>query len=276
VIFCGGYGMRMRESVHDEVPKPMALIGGRPLLWHVMSWYASWGHREFVLCLGHGADKIKDFFLDYRETSSNDFVLHGSEAHLLSIDVSDWEITFVDTGLSTSIGQRLAKVRSHVENESMFLANYGDVLSDAHLPTMVDRVRTTAAAACLLAVRPRDTFHVVDLGAEDRVVSLRPVVDLGLRINGGFFVLTPRVLDLLADGGDLVDDTFGQLAKEGLLLAHQHDGFWIPADTVKDRAELDAMYAANERPWARWESQQGMEARRRGVGQPVGPGLLRR
>ncbi|HEU0101562.1 MAG TPA: glucose-1-phosphate cytidylyltransferase [Mycobacteriales bacterium] len=265
VLFCGGYGMRMREDAHDLVPKPMARVGGRPLLWHVMSWYAAWGHRDFVLCLGYGAEAVKDFFLDYRETSSNDFVLCDGEPQLLSRDVSDWRISFVDTGLNTSIGQRLAQVRSHVENEPMFLANYGDVLTDVHLPTMIDEVRSSNAAAAVLAVLPRDTFHVVDIGPGRLVRALRPVTQLGLRVNGGYFVLTPAVLDLLGDGADLVDGALARLADRGLVVAHEYDGFWVPADTVKDRAELEAMYAANHRPWAVWETPAAVAERRQRV-----------
>lgn len=263
VLFCGGYGLRMRENAQDQVPKPMARIGGRPLLWHVMRWYAHWGHREFILCLGYGAERVKDFFLDYRETSSNDFVLRSGTPRLLSKDVSDWDITFVNTGLRTSIGQRLLRVREHLQDETMFLANYGDVLTDLHLPTMVDRVVETGSAAALLSVPPADTFHVVDVGPDDLVTGLHSVGDYRLRINGGYFVLTPRVFDALGPEDDLVDGALVRLAKDGLVLAHQHDGFWMAADTVKERSELEAMYEAQVRPWALWEPQERLTDRRR-------------
>ena len=130
VLFCGGYGMRMRDGVSD-LPKPMHPVGPRPLIWHVMRYYAHFGHKEFVLCLGYGAHHIKDFFLNYDETASNDFVLHQGDVELLGSDIKDWTITFVHTGLDSPIGERLRRVRAHVEGEEMFLANYADVLTDA-------------------------------------------------------------------------------------------------------------------------------------------------
>ena len=129
VLFCGGLGMRMRDGV-TAAPKPMAMIGDRPLMWHVMRYYAHFGHTDFVLCLGYGASYVKDFFLNYDETRSNDFVLERGdrEVKLFRTDISDWRITFVDTGLNSPIGERLRRVRRFVEDEPMFLANYADVL----------------------------------------------------------------------------------------------------------------------------------------------------
>ena len=129
VLFCGGYGMRMRDGVSD-LPKPMHQVGPRPLIWHVMRYYAHFGHKDFVLCLGYGAHHIKDFFLNYDETASNDFVLRGGGVELLGSDIQDWTITFVHTGLDSPIGERLRRVRAHVEGEDMFLANYADVLTE--------------------------------------------------------------------------------------------------------------------------------------------------
>ena len=153
VLFCGGLGMRMREGA-SNVPKPMALIGDRPLLWHVMRYYAHFGHTEFVLCLGYGAAAVKDYFLRYDETQSNDFTLSlgGRDITLHSSDITDWNITFIDTGLWASIGERLLRVRKYVENEPMFLANYADTLTDAPLPELVDRFATSGAVASMLAV----------------------------------------------------------------------------------------------------------------------------
>lgn len=127
VLFCGGEGTRMRESLLHRSPKPMAMIGERPLLWHLMRFYAHHGHTDFILCLGYGAEEIKDYFLDYRETTSNDFVLSegGGRIDLLSTDISSWRITFADTGLDASIGERLRRVRKHLDDEPVFLANYG-------------------------------------------------------------------------------------------------------------------------------------------------------
>ena len=163
VLFCGGYGMRMRDGASD-LPKPMMTVGPRPLIWHVMRYYAHFGHRDFVLCLGYGAHHIKDFFLRYDETASNDFVLRGGDVELLGSDIQDWTITFVNTGLESPIGERLRRVRSYVEGEEMFLANYADVLTDAPLDVMVSRFRASGAVGGLLAVPPQSAFHCVNLG----------------------------------------------------------------------------------------------------------------
>lgn len=140
VLFCGGLGMRMREGA-GSAPKPMAMIGDRPLLWHVMRYYAHFGHTDFILCLGYGAHHIKDFFLNYSETASNDFILRGGKAELLSTDISDWSITFVQTGVESAIGERLRRVREYLDGDEMFLANYADVLTDAPLPEMIPGLR---------------------------------------------------------------------------------------------------------------------------------------
>src|SRR5271166_2439182 len=128
VLFCGGYGMRMRKTEGDVIPKPLQMVGPRPLLWHVMRYYAHYGHKDFILCLGYGADKIKEFFLTYKETESNDFVMRGGQIELLRSDISDWTVTFVDTGLESPIGERLRRVRTYLGDDPYFLANYADVL----------------------------------------------------------------------------------------------------------------------------------------------------
>jgi glucose-1-phosphate cytidylyltransferase len=253
VLFCGGYGMRMRGGGADEAPKPMQLVGPRPLLWHVMRYYAHFGHTEFVLCLGYGAHHIKDYFLNYSEAASNDFVLRGGQVELLSTDISDWSITFVQTGLESPIGERLRRVREHVEGEEMFLANYADVLTDAPLDRMVDTLAASSAGASMMVVPPQSSFHCVELGEDGLVSGITPVNRLPLWENGGYFVLRPEIFDHLPAGSDLVEDGCGALAKRGELLAYRYRGFWQPADTVKERAALEASYHRGERPWMLWE-----------------------
>ena len=165
VLFCGGYGMRMRDGPPTTCPSRWRRSGPRPLIWHVMRYYAHFGHKEFVLCLGYGAHHIKDYFLDYDETASNDFVLGGGKVELLGTDIADWTITFVHTGLESPIGERLRRVREHVEGEEMFLANYADVLTDAPLrrhdrPVRGERRRRARS----MAVPPQSAFHCVDVG----------------------------------------------------------------------------------------------------------------
>ncbi|MBV8933763.1 MAG: glucose-1-phosphate cytidylyltransferase, partial [Kutzneria sp.] len=240
VLFCGGYGMRMRNGTADDIPKPMQLVGPRPLLWHVMRYYAHFGHTDFVLCLGYGGQHIKDFFLDYRETASNDFVLRGGEVELLSTDISDWSVTFVHTGVDSPIGERLRKVRHLLQDEDMFLANYADVLTDAPLDSLIDRFTVSDAGAAMMVVPPQSSFHCVELDDDNVVLGITPVSELPLWENGGYFVLRQDVFEHLPPGGDLVEDACRGLAKEGRLLAYPYRGFWQPADTVKERAMLDA------------------------------------
>src|SRR6201991_5036070 len=165
VLFCGGYGMRMRTAENDIVPKPMQMVGPRPLLWPALRHYAHYGHTEFILCLGYGADKIKEFFLTYRETESNDFVLHDGKVELLASDISDWTITLVDTGLESPIGERLRRVRHYLGDDPYFLANYSDVLTDAPLDDMIEHALNLGATASMLIVPPTSSFHCVDLAA---------------------------------------------------------------------------------------------------------------
>jgi glucose-1-phosphate cytidylyltransferase len=257
VLFCGGYGMRMRNGLADDVPKPMQMVGPRPLLWHVMRYYAHFGHTEFILCLGYGAHHIKDFFLNYQETASNDFVLRDGRVELLSTDISGWTISFVNTGQDSPIGERLRRVQHLVEGEEMFLANYADVLTDAPLDVMVARFEASGAGASMMVVPPQSSFHCVEMGEDSQVTGITPVSALPLWENGGYFVLRQDVFHHLPSGGDLVQDACGELAKEGRLLAYPYRGFWQPADTVKERAALDAAYAQGERPWMLWENDAG-------------------
>jgi glucose-1-phosphate cytidylyltransferase len=253
VLFCGGLGMRMRDGAMSA-PKPMAMIGDRPLLWHVMRYYAHYGHRDFVLCLGYGAQAVKDFFLSYDETRSNDFVLQGTgDVELFKTDIADWRITFVDTGLRSEIGERLRRVRRFVEGEEMFLANYADVFTDALLPDMISRFTASDAAISMLAVPLQSSHHMLDIDDSGVVTQVMPLRDLRQWENGGYFVLRPEVFDYLAEGEDLLGDAVPRLVQQGKTLAHPYKGFWITADTVKERAELEEMYHRGNCPWMVWD-----------------------
>jgi glucose-1-phosphate cytidylyltransferase len=260
VLFCGGYGMRMRTAERDVIPKPLQLVGARPLLWHVMRYYAHYGHKDFILCLGYGADKIKDFFLSYRETESNDFVLHNGETELLRSDISDWTVTFVDTGLESPIGERLRRVRHYLGEEPYFLANYSDVLTDAPLNDMIKNALSIGATASMLIVPPPSSFHCVDLASTGEVKEVLPLSEFPVGVNGGYFVLHQDIIDLIPENGDLVGDACFSLAGTGRLIGYRHEGFWKPADTFKERAELDENYNKGIRPWAVWESAQYAKA----------------
>lgn len=259
VLFCGGRGSRMREGVSD-LPKPMQPVGPRPLIWHVMRYYAHYGHKEFILCLGYGAEHIKSFFLNYQVTASNDFVLEGGRIELPSTDISDWSISFVHTGTDSPIGERLRRVREHLDGEEMFLANYADVLTDAPLDEMITRFRASGGGASMMVVPPPGTFHCVELGENGWVGGITPVTAMPLWINGGYFVLRQEVFEEIPPGGDLVADACAAMAKRGRLLAYPYRGFWRPTDTVKERVALDEEYARGERPWALWEGRSGAAA----------------
>jgi glucose-1-phosphate cytidylyltransferase len=253
VLFCGGLGMRMRSGP-ESLPKPMTPIGSRPVLWHVMRYYAHFGHTEFILALGFGAQSVKDYFLNYEETASNDFVLTkgGANVELLGSDISDWTITFIDTGMDTPIGERLRRVRPYLEDDEVFLANYGDVLTDAPMNDIITDFLATDAAGSLLAVRPQDSFHVVAIDDDSRVSGFEPVADKHFRINGGYFVLRQDIFDYLNPDEDLVMDACVRAAADGRMRAVQYDGFWAPMDTLKERAALEEMYRHGECPWALW------------------------
>jgi glucose-1-phosphate cytidylyltransferase len=256
VIFCGGLGMRLREY-SESIPKPMVPVGTRPILWHLMRYYAHFGHKEFVLCLGYRADSIKKYFLEYDETVSNDFVLTegGKKVDLLASDIHDWKITFVDTGMSSNIGQRLKAVQPYVEGERIFLANYSDGLSDLPMPDMIEYfTRRPEMVACFAGVAPTSSFHLVSLEDGGKVKSIRHVREAGMRINGGFFVFRPEIFDWMKEGEELVQEPFQRLAAAGRLLAYPYDGFWACMDTFKDKQLLEDMYSRGQVPWEVWKA----------------------
>ncbi|HEY0812208.1 MAG TPA: glucose-1-phosphate cytidylyltransferase [Pseudonocardia sp.] len=251
VLFCGGYGL---AEGGDDLPKPMHPVGPRPLLWHVMRYYAHFGHRDFILCLGHGAQHIKDFFLHYDETAASDFVLRGGDVELLGGDVQDWTITFLHTGLESTIGERLRRARHLVEGEEMFLANYADLLTDAPLDAMVARFAAAPdKIGAMLAVPPQSAFHLVDVGDDGAISSITTVAQMPVWENGGYFVLRPEIFEHLPEQSALVEDVFAKLADGGRMLAYRHRGYWQPADTVKERTSMEAAFRSGNRPWMLWE-----------------------
>jgi glucose-1-phosphate cytidylyltransferase len=253
VLFCGGLGLRMREA-SEAIPKPMVPVGNRPILWHVMKYYAHFGHTDFVLCLGYRAEVIKDYFLSYNEALSNDFVLSngGRTVELLAHDIRDWNITFVDTGMHASIGERLLAVRRHLEGEEYFLANYGDVLTDAWLPDLVDGLRASGKVASFLCVRPNQSFHLVRFDDRQVIRGIDEVPKADVWINGGFFVFRSDLFDYLEPGEDLVEAPFRRLIEREELVAHRYEGFWAPMDTLKDKQQLESMLEAGNGPWRVW------------------------
>ena len=253
VLFCGGQGMRLREF-SETVPKPMVPVGHRPIMWHVMKYYAHFGHKDFILCLGYKADAIKRYFLEYDESVSNNFTMNGGggEIELESRDIDDWRITFVDTGLTANVGQRLKAVEPYLAGEEMFLANYSDGLSNVHLPSMIESLRRTGKVASFMSVKPSQSFHVVSLEKDGEVQSIRAVRDTDIMINGGYFVLSGKIFDYMKQGEELVVEPFERLIGEGRLRAYKHDGFWACLDTFKEKQRLDEMHAEERAVWQVW------------------------
>jgi glucose-1-phosphate cytidylyltransferase len=261
VLFCGGLGTRLRDY-SDQLPKPLVPIGSRPIIWHIMKYYAHFGHKEFILCLGYGGAAIKDFFLKYEECVSNDFVFSGggSKIELLNKDIDDWRITFVDTGPHTSIGERLRLVREHVADSEVFLANYADGVSDLNLDKYVSDFLARKKIACFLSVRVPHTFHVVRADPQQHVLELQHVTDAPLRINGGYFVLRREIFDYIKPGEELVVEAFHRLIEQKQLLAVEYDGFWRNMDTFKDKIQLDQMVESNQAPWRVWAQREESSA----------------
>lgn len=254
VLFCGGLGTRLREF-SDTIPKPMVPIGYRPILWHIMKYYAHFGHTEFVLALGYRGDMIKDYFLNYNECLSNDFVMTGGgkELHLLHSDIQDWKITFVETGLKSNIGQRLSAVRKYLGNDEWFLANYADGLSSLDLNRIISFAREKSAVATCLLVNPTQSFHVASVAPTGHITRIHPIADAGLMINGGFFVLHRDIFNYMQEGEELVNEPFGRLITEQKLAGYVYDGFWACMDTFKDKQTLDDMKQRGDTPWMLWE-----------------------
>jgi glucose-1-phosphate cytidylyltransferase len=266
VIFCGGLGMRLREY-SESIPKPMVPVGYRPILWHLMRYYAHFGHKEFILCLGYKGDSIKKYFLEYDETVSNDFVMTegGRKVDLLASDIQDWKITFVDTGMSANIGQRLKAVEPYVAGDEVFLANYSDGLSDLPLPDVIDYFeRRPEMVACFAGVAPTSSFHLVTLEDGGRVKAIRHVKDTGMRVNGGFFVFRTEIFRWMNAGEELVQEPFQRLASAGRLLAYPYDGFWACMDTFKEKQLLEDMYSRGFAPWEVWK-QNGAQRNKQGA-----------
>jgi glucose-1-phosphate cytidylyltransferase len=260
VIFCGGLGVRMRE-VSEEIPKTMLRIGDRPILWHIMKYYAYYGFRDFILCLGYRAIAVKNYFLSFSELAANNFVISqgGKDIRHLPSEIDGWNITLVDTGLHTNIGQRLKKVQPFLEGDEMFLANYGDNLTDAPLDEMVqDMQGDPAKIAAFLCVPPSHSFHVVSClgtGSKCSVSRIETAKESNIWINGGYFVLRREIFDYLKGGTELVPDALNALRESDQLVAWRHEGFWASMDTPKEMYFLNELYSNGRAQWAKWDNQ---------------------
>jgi len=250
VLFCGGLGTRIREY-SEAIPKPMIPVGHQPILWHVMQYYSHFGHTDFVLCLGYKANVIKEFFLSQRPQSYADCVVsgNGSKVELLGRPEKEWRVSLIDTGLWRNIGERLWAVRDLVKDEDIFLANYSDGLCDADLNEMIERFKKSGKLACFLAVRPPLTYHLVDMDDAGAVRGMRSWDRSDFWINGGYFLLRPKIFEYMREGEELVVEPFQRLADDNQLMAYRHQSFWRSMDTLKDHQALVDMVEHGDMPW---------------------------
>jgi glucose-1-phosphate cytidylyltransferase len=255
VLFCGGLGTRLREH-SDTMPKPLVNVGYRPIIWHLMRYYAHYGHKDFVLCLGYRGDLIREYFLNYCEELTNDFTLNGADRSVVrhSEDIRDWKITFVDTGLHSNIGQRLLRAKKYLEKEEMFLANYADGLSNVPTDKQLAEFTASDALASFVAVRSSQSFHAVQMQPDGLVTSMGTMSGQALWINGGFLALRKEFFSYIGEGEELVEKPFSRLIAQKRLIAFPWDGFWQCMDTFKDKISFDRMEARGECPWMIWKA----------------------
>jgi glucose-1-phosphate cytidylyltransferase len=250
VLFCGGFGTRIREY-SESIPKPMIPVGHQPIMYHLMQYYAQYGHRDFVLCLGYKANYIKEFFLNHKPQTYADCVVssYGQHVEMLGKPQEDWRITMIDTGAWRNIGERLWAVREQVMGEHMFLANYSDGVSNVDLPAMIETFKKSGKIACFLAVRPPLTYHLVDMAEDGKVNEFRSSNTSEVWINGGYFIFRPQIFDYMEPGEELVIEPFERLIKDNQLMAYKHEGFWRSMDTLRDRQMLEDMVEKGHMPW---------------------------
>ena len=254
VLFCGGLGTRLGGE-SNYVPKPMVNIGNKPILWHIMKYYAHYGHTDFILCLGYKADVIKNYFLNY-EYISHDFKIINGGKKLIpkQSDIADWTINFIDTGLGSTIGERLMAVKPYLKDEEIFLANYADTVTDLHLPDMIKYFIENKKIGCFLCVKPSMSFHVVNLKDGCCIEDIKHVRDTDIRINGGYFIFKHEIFNYIRDGEELVGEPFKRLIKENKLMGYQYNKFWHCMDTFKEQQELNDIFEKGTAPWEVWKN----------------------
>ncbi len=255
VILAGGFGTRIRD-VAEDIPKPMIPIGPYPILWHIMKYYASFGHHEFVLCLGHKGNVIREFFLNY-EAYTRDVTLELGNAASLSFHndhaEADWKVTLAATGLNAMTGARIARIARYVGDDD-FMLTYGDGVGDIDLDALLAFHKSHGKVLTVTGVRPPGRFG--ELRSHEGAVTEfneKPQATGG-RISGGFFVASRRLFDYLKNDENLVfeQEPMRRLVADGNLMIFEHDGFWQPMDTSREYQLLNALYEKGEAPWVRW------------------------
>lgn len=255
VILAGGLGTRLSEETSVR-PKPMVEIGGRPILWHIMKLYSAFGVNDFIICCGYKGYVIKEYFANYfLHMSDVTFDMRENRMDVHHGRAEPWKVTLVDTGEHSMTGGRLRRVASYVEQEEAFFLTYGDGLADVDIGATLAFHRQHGKAATLTATYPPGRFGALDLeqGAV-RQFKEKPAGD-GAMINGGFFVLSPSVLDRLVDDNTVWEqEPLASLAADGELMAYAHEGFWHPMDTLRDKVFLESLWESGKAPWKVWRS----------------------
>ncbi|MCW2667206.1 MAG: rfbF [Frankiales bacterium] len=258
VLLAGGLGTRMREETEFR-PKPMVEVGGKPVLWHIMKIFSTYGVNDFVVCTGYKGEIIKEYFLDY-EARNNDFTITLGRSHELVFHdqhlESDWRVTVSDTGPTTQTGGRVGRIARYVQEDERFIVTYGDGLADVDINKLLAFHESHGKAATITTVRPLSRFGLVDLDAQAVVQRFREKPQVDDWVSAGFFVFERRVLDLLVGRGDdlvLEQEPLAELAARGELAAYQHDGFWQPMDTYRESTMLNDMWNAGSAPWKVWQ-----------------------
>ena len=253
VILAGGLGTRLSEETAIR-PKPMVEIGGMPILWHIMKSYSSHGVDDFIICCGYKGYVIKEYFANYfLHMSDVTFDMQANSMRVHQRRAEPWKVTLVDTGDSSATGGRIRRIADHVRDEEAFCLTYGDGIGDIDISASIDFHRGHGKQATVTATFPPGRFGALDIqDSQVRSFQEKPRGD-GAMINGGFFVLSPRVLDYI-DGDDTLweQEPLQRLAADGELMAWQHSGFWQPMDTLRDKTYLEELWASGRAPWKTW------------------------
>jgi glucose-1-phosphate cytidylyltransferase len=254
VILAGGLGTRISEESNVR-PKPMIEIGGKPILWHIMKIYSAHGVNDFIICCGYKGYLIKEYFSNYfLHMSDVTFDMANNQMQVHQQHAEPWKVTLVDTGEQTMTGGRLKRVSAHLRGDDAFCLTYGDGVSDVNIKELIQFHRTHGLQATLTSVFPPGRFGALDISDNQKVNTFKekPKGDGG-QINGGFFVLSPKVLDLLRDDQTVWEqEPLETLARTGQLKAYKHSGFWQPMDTLRDKNLLEELWQTGRAPWKLW------------------------
>lgn len=253
VILAGGLGTRISEETHLK-PKPMLEIGGNPILWHIMKMYSSYGINDFVICCGYRGYVIKEYFANYfLHMSDVTFDMANNKMHVHQGNAEPWKVTLIDTGPATQTGGRLKRISDYIKNDDAFCLTYGDGVSDIDISALIASHRQHGKLATVTAVQPPGRYGALENnGNQVTGFTEKPLGDGGM-INGGFFVLSPKCIDLIDDDNTSWElDTLSRLVSLGELMSFEHDGFWQPMDTLRDKTHLEDLWVSGNAPWKNW------------------------